>query len=342
MAKTLGQLHTELLKEMDGSKFNTLKSKIIKHFSQDHRKEVLAIFIQYAKEGRLLHWRNFLLTDIIALVEKDEGAYAAFFEWTITQPELTYWGIDGLLKTKGKQSYEALIKLASDESVVLSCRAKAIKSLSLYARQNFDRGLVKDPGYWKKEDLRLGELLAWQQQAYPDGKGYQEPTTHPSLKNPQTELERVAAKLDQKLQIKRQKRQDLSNPSDWLALASSDKMAQIMQQWTLPKDYLLFLTRYSPIRVCIIKKAFSQGLWLYGADDLMAFQAGYAYNGITKEVVMDWPKQFVVIADDGGDPYCIDIDDPKGSVYTSMHGMGAWDFEKYADSFIDFLKQLAK
>ncbi len=342
MAKNLEYLKTMLFQEIDGVKFDRLKNKIIKDFSSDQRKEVIDVFVQYAKEGQLLHWRDFLLTDIIRLVEKDEDTYASFFEWAITQPKLTYWSIDGLLKTKGKRAYEALITLICDETVVLSCRAKAIKSLSIYANQNFDRALVKDPSYWKSEDLRISELLVWQQQGYPDGIGYSTPQRHPSLKNPKTVLEKVVAKLDKKLEIKRQKRQDLSNPSDWLAMAKDEAILKITQQWNLPKEYLLFLTCYSPIHVCITKQAFSQGLWLYGADNLIQNQAGYAYHGITQEIFTDWPKEFVVIADDGGDPYCIDINDPKGAIYTSMHGMGQWEFEKYTDSFTDFLKILAK
>lgn len=345
MAKTIEQFEESLFTENDGSKFSKIKDKLIKSFSSTDREKVIEILIQYSKNGKMLHWRNFLLTDIIDLVEKDETNYIDFFEFTITKPELTYWGIDGLIKTKGVKAYKSLIELVQNGSLPTEVRAKAIKSIAIHSNQPFDRDLPKDPGYWKIEDFRINELLDWQSKEYRQGSGYKEPKIHPSLKNPKTELEKAVSKLDNKLEIERRKQQDLSNPSDWLAIADESKIETIEQKWKLPENYLLFLKNYSPINVFIDDEKFFQGLNLYGAEDLIKSQNGYSFNSMTSEVLTDWPSNYIVIADAGADPYCIDISNITNNdapVYTSMHGNGKWEFEKYSDSFVDFLKDIVE
>ena len=83
---------------------------------------------------------------------------------------------------------------------------------------------------------------------------------------------------------------------------------------------------------------------LYGASELIKRQEGYSFNPVTNKTIDEWPTNFVVIADAGADPYCIDINQIKENdspIYTSMHGNGEWEFELYADSFLTFLKEIA-
>lgn len=258
-------------------------------------------------------------------------------------PELTYWGIDGLLKTNGKKSYAKLVDLTVSDNQPVENKAKAIKSLSIVSKQPFDRGLSKDPGYWKKEDLRIEEIKKWQKDGCEDGQGYSVPITHISLANPKTELEKVVAKLNKKLETKRTNNQDLSNPENWLIIADETDILNIENKWTLPEIYLRFLKYYSPLKVFINNKKHFQSLHLYGASDLIKRQEGYSFNPVTNETIDEWPKNFVVIADAGADPYCIDINkikDNDAPIYTSVHGTGKWEFELYADSFVIFLKEL--
>ena len=37
-----------------------------------------------------------------------------------------------------------------------------------------------------------------------------------------------------------------------------------------------------------------------------------------------------------------DITNNDAPIYTSMHGNGEWEFEKYSDSFVDFLKDIVE
>lgn len=346
MAQTIKQLREDLFSEANGNKFDKIKNKLIKGFSDDSRREVIEIFIEYSKSGRLLHWRNFLLTDIIALVKENETAYSIFFQWTITKPELTYWGIDGLLKTQGEEAYETLSNLVLNKTLEVETRAKAMKSIAVHSKQPFDRNLPKDPGYWKIENLRIQELIHWQNQGYNQGNGYKAPNIHPNLKNPKTELEKAVAKLNDLLEKERKNNQDLSNPSNWLAIADESKIIEIEKKWNLPENYLLFLKNFSPINVFIDDdEKFFQGLSLYGADDLIKNQNGYSFNPVTGENLQEWPSNYIVIADAGADPYCIDIGNITNNdapVYSSFHGAGEWEFEEYAGSFIDFLKDITE
>lgn len=91
----------------------------------------------------------------------------------------------------------------------------------------------------------------------------------------------------------------------------------------------------------IDNEEFFQGLNLYGAKELIEMQNGYAFDTVKQTIIKDWPQNFVVIADAGGDPYCIDINNENAPVYSSMHGTGAWEFELYAESFLEFLQQLS-
>ena len=338
----LAALHRKLFDETDGNKFARLKDRLLAKHAPNERCAVRDIFIAYAKEGQLLHWRNFLMTDIIALAEP--GECADFFSWCLEQPKLAYWAVDGMLKSMGKAAYAPLVALAASEDAKPSVRAKAIKSLAVFSGQPFDRGLMLDPGHWKAEQLRVADVLAWQVDGYPDGQGFAAPATHASLAAPQSALEKAAARLEKTLAVRRRREQDLAQPSNWLTIADQADLAQISERWTLPAQYQRFLADFSPIRVVIEGGDHGQGLNLYGAGELVKAQHGYGWNPVAQASIADWPANLLVIADEGADPYCIDlaaISDGDAPVYMAEHGTGAWHFERHADSFVTFLQEIA-
>ncbi|SFX29053.1 SMI1 / KNR4 family (SUKH-1) [Janthinobacterium lividum] len=339
----LAALHRKLFDETDGVKFATLKDRLIEKHGETDRLAVLDILSAYARDGQLLHWRTSLVHTMADLIQAQE--LQEFFSWAVTMPQLAYWGIDGLLKSQGKDAYETVVALALSDSQPLQVRAKAVKSLAVLSRQPFDAGLSAVPDYWKAESLPLDDVLAWQRDGYPDGAGFAPPATHASLEDPRSPLEKAAAKLEKKLAAERKKDQDLARPSNWLVIADNADLAAIDQRWALPEQYRRFLARYSPLRVYIDSKRYFQGLNLYGAAELLKAQHGYSYNPVDQEVIAGWPAHYVVIADAGADPYCLDlsaIENGDAPVYTAEHGAGAWHFERHADSFIDFLKEIAK
>lgn len=339
----LAALHRKLFDETDGVKFGKLADRLLKKHGESDRQAVLAMLTAYARDGQLLHWRNFLMNDIVRLMQP--GEQRDFFAWAVTQEKLAYWGIDGLLKSMGKDAYETVVALAVSDAMPLEVKAKAVKSLAVLSRQPFDAGLPQDPGHWKADSLRLDDVLAWQRDGYPDGAGFAPPATHASLDDAHTALEKAAASLEKKLVAERKKDQDLARPSNWLVIASEADLAAIDERWTLPEQYRRFLARYSPLRVHIDSKRYFQGLNLYGAADLLKAQHGYAYNPVDQEIIAGWPAHYVVIADAGADPYCLDLSaiaDGDAPIYTAEHGAGAWRFERHADSFVNFLKEIAK
>ncbi|MGK5026244.1 SMI1/KNR4 family protein [Janthinobacterium sp. RB2R34] len=338
----LAALHRKLFDETDGVRFSTLKDRLIKKFGETDRLAVLDILTAYARDGQLLHWRSSLVNEIVKLMVPQE--LPAFFNWAVTTPDLAYWGIDGLLKSQGKDAYDTVVALALSSSLRPEVRAKAVKSLAVLSRQPFDAGLSPDPGHWKAESLPLEEVLAWQRAGYPDGGGFAPPATHPSLAKPQSPLDRAAAKLEKKLAFARKQDQDLARPANWLVIAGGADLAAIDERWTLPSQYRDFLERFSPLRVYIESEDYFQGLNLYGAAELLKAQHGYSCNPIDQQAITGWPAHYVVIADAGADPYCLDLSavtDGDAPIYTAEHGRGAWQFERHADSFVAFLEEIA-
>ena len=338
----LAALHRKLFDQTDGNKFASLKDRLLAKHAPGERCAVRDIFIAYAQDGQLLHWRAFLMTDIVALAEP--GECGDFFTACLDVPDLSYWAVDGVLKSMGKAAYGPLVALAARGDVQQSVRAKAIKSLAVWSGQPFDLGLMLDPGHWKAEQLRVAEVLAWQADGYPDGHGFAAPATHASLAAPQSPLEHAAARLETTLAARRRREQDLAQPSNWLAIADPADMAHINERWTLPAQYQRFLADFSPIRVATEGGDHGQGWKLYGAGELVKAQHGYGWNPVVQASIADWPEHYLVIADAGADPYCLDlaaISDGDAPVYTADHGAGAWHFERHADSFVAFLQEIA-
>jgi hypothetical protein len=90
-------------------------------------------------------------------------------------------------------------------------------------------------------------------------------------------------------------------------------------------------------------RKFVDGLQLYGVDDLASGQHGYAFNPVTNLPIEDWPTEMIVVGNDGGDPYVLDLSRASGSdapVCSAEHGRGSWRFREVAPSFVAFIEQL--
>jgi hypothetical protein len=166
-----------------------------------------------------------------------------------------------------------------------------------------------------------------------------------ALQRPRTAFEKIVSRLDKKLIRKRQARQDPAVPTDWLAVAAAEDVRRVKARWKLPSVYLDFLTRFSPIKVTLASRRFYNHFQLFGAGELIDAQESYSFDPMKKRPLDDWPAHFVVIASHGGDPFVLDLSRSNGKdapVETAEHGAGVWDFSREADSFVEFLKMLAK
>jgi hypothetical protein len=56
---------------------------------------------------------------------------------------------------------------------------------------------------------------------------------------------------------------------------------------------------------------------------LWKFQAGYRWNGLSGELIEDWDDDWLVVADEGGDPFIFVRS--SGAVLHAYHGQGEWD-----------------
>jgi len=126
-------------------------------------------------------------------------------------------------------------------------------------------------------------------------------------------------------------------------LAVTDQINAVKEKWNLPAGYLEFLEKSPPKGVDIEGDQFVNWLHVYGVSELIKNQQGYSFNPETKKPIEDWPKDYVVIADDGADPYVLDLSKSDGKdapVLFAYHGEGAWDFREFSGSFEEFLTKV--
>ena len=120
-------------------------------------------------------------------------------------------------------------------------------------------------------------------------------------------------------------------------------MKAIEQKWSLPQIYLDYLKSHPESQELETEDDETEEMipiTLYGANDLIKRQEGYAYNPVEKKIIEDWDHNMVVIADSDADPYCIDISQNNSPVFFAMHGIDEWDFDKYCVSLEIFLECL--
>jgi len=237
----------------------------------------------------------------------------------------------------GRDAYPWLIDIMRSEKST-EIRAAAIKSLAKVSGQHFDRGLPKDPGKWKLEDLRIKEVEAWICEGCPDGEGYAPPVTDPALIEPQSDFEKIVFSLNNKLK-KAQDPSDFSSYDNYLICGDKSKIERLRQIYNLPENYLELLTRFSPCNVRISKGMYE--ICLYGVDNLEELQVGYSIDA-HGNTLSGWPEGYLVIADRFADPYCIDTTGMRSGILFATHGQDVWKFSKKYSSLEDFLQYLAK
>jgi hypothetical protein len=342
--RKLDKVKSTLFEAQDGRVVCKLLNELREHAmtGSAEAKKMLAL---YVKGGRINHMRDYACACLADSVTEADSEFVALFRNGLSDPALRYWCILGFINSAGKAAYPKLASLAGKKSIPLAARAHAFKCLATFSKQRFDRGLPADPGRWEVADLRMTEVRAWAKSGYQDGEGYSEPRRHAALDKPMTPFEKIVSRLDKKLAKKRQEQQDLADPTNWLAIAVRDDIRRIKAAWDLPSIYLDFLARFSPIKVTLETRKFYNGFQIFGAAELLEARDGYSFNPVEQQPIDDWPAHLVVIANHGGDPVVLDLaksDGDDAPVRTAEHGVGVWKFRRVADSFREFLQQLAK
>ena len=95
--------------------------------------------------------------------------------------------------------------------------------------------------------------------------------------------------------------------------------------WTgsfpIPRAVEQFYVEVGPFNVTI--ETHGNPYFLPSLADLWQFQAGYRWNGLSGEPIEDWPDDWLVVADEGGDPFIVVRS--SGVVLHAFHGEGEWD-----------------
>ncbi len=171
---------------------------------------------------------------------------------------------------------------------------------------------------------------------------------HAALDDPKTVFEHTVAALDERLSELRKQQDEDEAPANWLTPADEKDIQAITKRWkNLPKNYLDFLTRFSPLNVSIPEEdePFAREIVLLGASELIDGQVGYAVDSRTGRPDKAWPGQYLVIAHVGRDPFALDLSQTKGAdapVAFAPHGQGRWDLLPIASSFQEFLEALTE
>jgi hypothetical protein len=307
--------------------------------------EAKAALVAYVLDGRFDHVRSYACSWLAEIVGPEDEKFAQVFERGLSDEASRFWSVVCCVNALGRGAYEAVTKVALDESVSVEDRAHAVMQLASHSGQPFAQGLPDDPGEWQADDLRVDELRAWAKGGFSEGKR-SAPARHPALDDPKSALEKAASRLDKRLAKRAGGASNLRRPAAFLAPAAADDLERIAAFWTLPAIYLDFLTRFSPVDAVLETKRFwNGGLRLFGAGELIEAQRGYAVDPTTGKRIRGWPKEHLVIATHGGDPFVHDLSSSDGEdapVLTAEHGAGRWTFRPAASSFQEFLTSLGK
>jgi hypothetical protein len=127
---------------------------------------------------------------------------------------------------------------------------------------------------------------------------------------------------------------------------SATTVASVAQRYGLPTVYRDFLTALGQTGITIVPGPF-QALTLYAAPELERAQVNFRGTRPGDESFVaphGWRRSWVVIANDNGDPYFLDVSKPTPTgdypVWTAMHGTGTWEPSLAASSLAQFLRIL--
>ncbi len=98
----------------------------------------------------------------------------------------------------------------------------------------------------------------------------------------------------------------------------------------LPAAVEKFYAEVGPSDITI--ENYGNPYFLPSLASLWQFQTGYRWHGFTGERLPEWDGDWLVVADEGGDPFILSIS--TGSILYAHHGEGVWEPEViYPDIF---------
>jgi hypothetical protein len=95
-------------------------------------------------------------------------------------------------------------------------------------------------------------------------------------------------------------------------------------EFPLPVPVVEYFSKLGPVAVEIA--GYGNSYFLPSLTHLWAFQAGYRYHPKTNERFTGWDDDWLVIAEEGGDPFIFSR--KSGIVIHAFHGDGVWEPEE--------------
>jgi hypothetical protein len=94
-----------------------------------------------------------------------------------------------------------------------------------------------------------------------------------------------------------------------------------MGTFSLPPCVERFYQEVGPVNITI--ESYGNPFFLPRLAALWQFQAGYRWHGRTGEPITDWDDDWLVIADEGDDPFIVSR--TSGKILHDVHGRGVWE-----------------
>jgi hypothetical protein len=108
-------------------------------------------------------------------------------------------------------------------------------------------------------------------------------------------------------------------------------------EFPLPEAVVEYFAEFGPVNVWI--PGYGNPYFLPALSKLRAHQTGYRTHGITYERIDDWDDDWLVIADQGGDPFIFSRS--GGGFLHAVHGEGVWEPIRMWDSLVEMATTLA-
>ena len=109
-------------------------------------------------------------------------------------------------------------------------------------------------------------------------------------------------------------------PSNYASQHRNDWKGPIL----LHQDLIEYYAVFGPLNVSL--PAYGNSFYLPRLVDLWKYQEGYRWHGLTKERLTDWNDEWLVVADQGADPFIFSL--VTGVILFGNHGHGNWQPKK--------------
>jgi hypothetical protein len=125
------------------------------------------------------------------------------------------------------------------------------------------------------------------------------------------------------------------------AAAEAPTLATVTAELPLPPDLLALYADSGPAEGNSIPWVVER-LSVFSITELVEAQAGYRWEGITREPSPVWWADWVVVASASGDPFFLDTTREPCPVLFARHGAGTWSPIEIASSMESFVAALVE